>query len=215
MRSPTGKADPEVADAHDAPAAAEADRRWHILDTAARLIAERGYHAVRVADVAHEVGVSSGAVHYHFDGKDDLLTAALIHAVDRAFDRQSVVLREIDDGHERLLALIDLQLPRLGEVRDEWAVWMQFWAAATFRPELRAIQQGYYDRWADTVRRIIARGQRQGVFRADADPETVAQRLTAMTDGLAIQYLTGSTTVTVTGMREILVRFAHEQLLPR
>lgn len=99
-------------------------RRSAILDAAATLIAERGYHSVRISDIAKVVGTSTGAVHYYFPGKSDVLTAALRHAIDNAFDRQSRELQAIDDAHQRLLRLIDMQLPRLGPVRDEWSIWL-------------------------------------------------------------------------------------------
>ena len=63
-------------------------------------------------------------MHYYFPGKSEVLTTALRHAVDRAFDRQSDELKKIDDAHQRLLKLIDMQLPRVGPVRDEWAIWI-------------------------------------------------------------------------------------------
>lgn len=188
-------------------------RRAAILDAAAQLIAERGYHAVRIADIAKVVGTSTGAVHYYFPGKNDVLTAALKHAIDRAFERQSRELKPIDDAYERLLKLIDMQLPRIGPLRDEWSIWMQFWAEATIRPELRPIHNTYYARWHDTVVRIVVRGQRQGVFRAGIDAETIARRFTSMTDGISIQVLTGALGMTVSAMREVLVQFVQDELL--
>lgn len=188
-------------------------RRVAILDAAAQLIAERGYHAVRVADIAKVVGTSTGTVHYYFPGKDDVLTSALRQAIDRAFDRQSRELKAIGSAHERLLKLIDMQLPRIGPVRDEWSIWMQFWAEATVRPELRPLHHAYYARWHETVVRIVVRGRHQGVFRSDVEPETVARQLTAMTDGVAIQVLTGAPALTVSAMRELLVQFVQDTLL--
>lgn len=190
-------------------------RRIAILDAAAQLIAERGYHSVRISDIAAVVGTSTGAVHYYFPGKSDVLTAALRHALDRAFERQSEELKKIDNAHQRLLKLIDLQLPRVGPLRDEWSIWMQFWAEATIRPELRPIHNTYYARWHETVVRIVRRGQRQAIFRTDIDPETVAHRLTALTDGVAIQVLTGAPNMTVSAMKEILAQFVHDELIPR
>ncbi|MDI3403261.1 TetR/AcrR family transcriptional regulator [Streptomyces cavernicola] len=134
-----------------------------------QLIAERGSHSVRIADIARACGTSTGTVRYHFPGKNDVLAEALKHCVSQAFARQSAELRAIDDAHGRMLKLIDLQLPRPGQVRDEWSIRLQHWAEAALRPELRAAHNEYYDRWQDTVRRIARRGQRQGVFRADAE----------------------------------------------
>jgi len=191
----------------------EDTRRTAILDAAAQLIAERGYHSVRISDIAKVVGTSTGSVHYYFPGKNDVLTSALHHAIERAFERQSKELKSIPDAHQRLLKLIDMQLPRVGPLRDEWALWMQFWAEATIRPELRPIHNAYYARWHEAVVRIVTRGQRQGIFRAAVDAETVARRLTSMTDGIAIQVLTGAPGMTVSAMREILVQFVQDELV--
>ena len=153
-------------------------------------------------------------MHYYFPGKHDVLTEALKHCVEHAFERQSHELRPISDAYQRLLKLIDMQLPKVGPVRDEWSVWLQFWAESAIRPELRPVHNEFYARWRDAVVRIIRRGLRQGVFR-DVDADQVALRLTALTDGLAIQVLTGSPAVTVTVMRELLVDFARRELLGR
>ncbi|MDQ8705548.1 TetR/AcrR family transcriptional regulator [Streptomyces sp. LHD-70] len=189
-------------------------RRRRILEETWQLIAERGIHSVRIADIARACGTSTGTVHYHFPGKDDVLAEALRHCVSQAFTRQSIELRAIDDAHARMLKLIDLQLPRFGQVRDEWSIWLQYWAEAALRPELRPAHNEYYDRWQDTVRRIARRGQRQGVFRTDVDPDVVALRLTALTDGAAIQVLTGVRGMTVSTMRELLVEQVARELLP-
>ena len=194
---------------------ADDSKKVAILDAAAQLIAERGYHAVRVADIAQVAGTSTGTVHYYFPGKNDVLTAALKQSIDHAFDRQSVELKAIDNAHQRLLKLIDMQLPRVGPVRDEWSVWIQFWAEAMIRPELRPVHGAYYERWRDTIRRIVERGQQQQVFRADVDPDTIAHRLSALTDGMAIQVLTGTPNMTVSAMKQVLVEFVHDELIPR
>ncbi|HJP78885.1 MAG TPA: TetR family transcriptional regulator C-terminal domain-containing protein [Pseudonocardiaceae bacterium] len=190
----------------------EEDRRALILDATWRLIAERGYHAVRIQDIAAVCGTSTGTVHYYFPGKNDVLTEALKHCVEQAFDRQSGELKRIDNAYERLLKLIDMQLPRVGEVRDEWSIWLQYWAEATIRPEFRPAHNEFYSRWRDTVERIVRRGQRQHVFRDDVDPVQLAMQLTALTDGVAIQVLTGAPGMTVTVMRELLVDFVRREL---
>ena len=42
-----------------------------------RVVAERGYDGTRVAEIAREAGVTTGAIYNHFDSKADLLTAAI------------------------------------------------------------------------------------------------------------------------------------------
>ena len=94
--------------------------------------------------------------HYYFPGKNDVLTAALRHTLERAFERQRAELTRIEDAHQRLLKLIDMQLPTVGRVRDEWSVWLQFWAEAAIHPELRPVHNEFYDRWRDAVARTVS-----------------------------------------------------------
>jgi AcrR family transcriptional regulator len=194
-----------------APRRNDENLRETILAAASRLIAERGYHAVRVADIAAAVGTSTGSVHYHFAAKEDLLTEALTFYVRRAFDRQSAELRRIDGARERLLHLFEMQLPVEGQVREEWSAWLQYWAEAMLRPELRPIHDEFYARWRDTIVRIVERGKRRGEF-GDVDAEAVARHLTALTDGAAIQALMNVDGMDVDQMRRLLVDYVDTQL---
>lgn len=47
-------------------------KRRHILDTAARVFAERGYHGTTVRDVLAEAGVSTGSFYFYFSNKEEL-----------------------------------------------------------------------------------------------------------------------------------------------
>jgi TetR/AcrR family acrAB operon transcriptional repressor len=51
------------------------DRAGRILDAAARLIAHYGYDKTTMSDVAHEAGVSKGALYLHWDSKEALFEA--------------------------------------------------------------------------------------------------------------------------------------------
>ena len=184
--------------------AREAGRRQQILDAAWHLIAEHGYHAVRISDVAKACGVSAATIHYHFPGRDDLLTEALRHSVRQAFDRQVAELHSIDDAHERLLRLVELQLPKPGLLRLEWSIWLQVWNESARNPEMGVLHSDSYTRWHDTIARTIREGQQQGVFVADTDPEDLTVPLTALIDGLGIQVLTARPGRSVERMRQVL-----------
>jgi len=59
-------------------AVARNSKREVIIETAERLFAERGYDGTSTARIAHEAGVPSGLVFYHFATKLDLLLA-IVH----------------------------------------------------------------------------------------------------------------------------------------
>lgn len=58
-----------------APAAPEPDARARLIAAGHRVLAERGYDATTVKEVAREAGVNQGLVHYYFGSKDALLLA--------------------------------------------------------------------------------------------------------------------------------------------
>ncbi|HEX4253192.1 MAG TPA: TetR/AcrR family transcriptional regulator [Pseudonocardia sp.] len=190
----------------------QTEPRRRILETAWRLIAERGYHRVRIADIAEACGTSTAAIHYHFPTKDDVLNEALRYTVKLAFDRQVAELHTIEDAHQRLLHLIELQLPAEGQLRAEWSVWLQVWNESAVNPAMRSLYWDSYDRWYRTVAMTIRTGQDQRVFR-ELDAEQVTAQLTAMIDGLGIQVLTCRPGSSVTAMRELLHDFIERHIL--
>ncbi|WP_339949750.1 TetR/AcrR family transcriptional regulator [uncultured Albimonas sp.] len=49
------------------------EKRQAIIDSSARLFAESGYPAVRIAEIAKACGVSKAMVYHYFPAKDDIL----------------------------------------------------------------------------------------------------------------------------------------------
>jgi AcrR family transcriptional regulator len=49
------------------------ERRRGILLAAARLFAEKGYHATTMDDIAERLGASKGVIYYQFRGKDEII----------------------------------------------------------------------------------------------------------------------------------------------
>jgi AcrR family transcriptional regulator len=69
--------------AHGTRARRNDNRRRALLDAAATLFAERGYHATSTRDLAAAVGMLPGSIYYHFPSKSDLLVAVYAEGVAR------------------------------------------------------------------------------------------------------------------------------------
>jgi AcrR family transcriptional regulator len=191
---------------------AESEPRRRILETAWELIAERGYHRVRIADIAQACDTSTATIHYHFPSKAEVLNEALRRNVKLAFDRQVAELHSVDDAHARLLRLVELQLPTDGVLRAEWSVWLQVWNEVSLDPTMRSLYTDSYDRWLQTIAMTIRTGREQGRFLV-ADPDAATTQLTALIDGLGIQVMTGRPGVTVETMRTHLNDFIDRSIV--
>src|SRR3954449_10040503 len=82
-------------------------RRAQILDTAARLFADRGFHGVSVAELGAACGVSGPALYRHFASKDAMLAEMLVSISDEllAVGRERVA--DASDPREAVHALVD------------------------------------------------------------------------------------------------------------
>ena len=64
-----------------APSKEGRDRRREILEVAARLFSEQGYHGTSMDDIAREMGMLKGSLYYWISSKEDLLKAILADAI--------------------------------------------------------------------------------------------------------------------------------------
>ena len=53
------------------------DRKKQILEQAVRLFIDRGFHSVKLEDIAEAAGVTARALYRHYDNKQALLAAAI------------------------------------------------------------------------------------------------------------------------------------------
>jgi AcrR family transcriptional regulator len=81
--------------------------RERLLQATVELVAERGYEATTLADIADRAGSARGLVSYYFPGKRQLLQSAVHRLMHRTLE--AAVEREprTDDGRERMARAID------------------------------------------------------------------------------------------------------------
>ncbi|MFE6160955.1 TetR/AcrR family transcriptional regulator [Streptomyces sp. NPDC056486] len=195
-------------------AAPEGGRPLQIVRETVRLVAERGFHAVRVADIAEACATSTAAIHYHFPGRDDLLEAAVRWCMDEDTARRAARIADAADAADELRQLIELQIPRTPQQRWQWSVWLDLWAEAARSTAVGRLHADYYRQWRATVADVVRRGVDQGVFRL-VDPQSAALRLTALIDGLATQVLAstpGTDGTTPDDMHEALLVYVDATL---
>ena len=131
-------------------------RPQEILDTAAKLFAERGFHGVSVHDIGAACGVSGPALYKHFSGKNEILGRSLAQISERLMDGAQQRIAEMTSAEAALDALIDWHVdfavtsPELIVVQErEWAN-----LKPDVREHVRALQLAYIDLWVSTLRQL-------------------------------------------------------------
>ncbi|MCH0541965.1 TetR family transcriptional regulator C-terminal domain-containing protein [Streptomyces sp. MUM 203J] len=162
-----------------------AGRRRRIAEAVCRLADERGLEGVTLRDVAARAEVSMGAVQRCFRTKEQMLVFALTHVGEAVTAR--IRTRPAADpraGLEQAAAEISLLSP---ERRAEARVWLAFVAQAAVTPSLADILRDSYRELHALFSRLLADA-------GAPDPESEAQALLALADGLTTHVLIGHLT---------------------
>jgi AcrR family transcriptional regulator len=137
-------------------------RKGDILVSFTAMVAERGYDAVSLRDVAEELGMSKGTIVHHYGSKEMLLEALHHDYMRRRLDEAAAVLERLSDPAERLGALI-YQL--LFAQRDDRAATVAFareisrFATDDSMADVRRMREEYFDLVRDVVRDGTERGK--------------------------------------------------------
>ena len=86
-------------------AARRAGTRQQIMDAAIELIADQGFTATSVDDIAAAAGVAKGSVYYNFGSKNDVFEAVLVGGLERLTSTLESARAGLE-GKEALVALV-------------------------------------------------------------------------------------------------------------
>lgn len=131
-------------------------RRLRVVDEAARLFSERGYHAASVRDIAAACGMTVGAIYSHFDSKEELLVAVYDEGVRRISAHVDAAVAPHGEAWCRLEAAaeahLDMLLARGPYAQVIGRVLPQDAPRAAAR--LTALRDRYERRFADLIQAI-------------------------------------------------------------
>jgi len=84
--------------------------RERIIETANRLFYTKGYNLTSFADVADELGLSKGNLHYHFHSKDELLEAIVCLRMQTIEQNLAQWDKEFPDAKDKLRRFVQMML---------------------------------------------------------------------------------------------------------
>jgi AcrR family transcriptional regulator len=166
------------------------------------MIARHGIHGLRVEEVAEQAGVATSLLYYYFKDRSGLIREAFEYASEKAPSTALRLASDTRSGYEALEAALLAELDDDSEQRNYAIVWGEACTVAVFEPELRATAQRITRSWQATVAGGISRGVSDGSIRPDIDPETTADLLITLIEGLSVRWLAG--TMELEAARELL-----------
>ena len=132
------------------------DRRERILRAAAELVAERGFHAVSMADIGAASGIVGSGVYRHFDSKSAVLVALLDEGMERLL---AGAADAVGSGRPDAEVLDELVRDQVRFAVDE-ALLVRLWLREVQtlpdgdQRRLRRLQRHYVEEWVHTLREL-------------------------------------------------------------
>lgn len=188
------------------------DRQEEIIEQTLRLAGEVGPDRTTAAAVAQAVGVTHAAVFRHFPTMSDLWLGVARWLGIRMLTLWDKAARSSNDPVERIRALTGGQL-RL--IKSTPAV-----PALLFSRELHSGNEALRRMLSDLVVHLqnhlaeaVRDGQRQGLFRAEADPEEEAFLILSVIQGATVRWMVNSRSFDLLGQGRRMVELALRGLL--
>jgi len=136
-------------------------RRRKVVDTAARLFAERGYASTSISELTAATGLAAGGLYHYIEGKDDLLIAICDELLEPLLEQAREIVAAGDPPVEQLRELIGAWVGHVVAHRHHMLVFTQERQAIERQPRWRRVrsQRRAFEQILDDV---LARGEADG-----------------------------------------------------
>jgi AcrR family transcriptional regulator len=117
-------------------------RREHVVETAARVFAERGYDQTSVQELTEAMGLAAGGLYHYFESKQRLLIEICDQLMDPLLERARLLLESDEVAADQLRALVRLWVAHVIEHRDHMLVFQQERHLIERGDEWRSVREG-------------------------------------------------------------------------
>lgn len=135
-----------------------------ILDEAAELFVRHGYHGLSMRQIAEAVGVSKAGLYYHFEDKEALFLAILLHNIERVGELVDEACAAGGSVREQVRRLLSNILTHMRGSRRFIRLAEQ--DAQNLQPEaLGRMQSAYQQRFLRPIEALLEQGVASGELR--------------------------------------------------
>jgi AcrR family transcriptional regulator len=161
-------------------------RAPEIIEAAARVFAQRGFHGATTQDIADVLGIRQASLYYYFASKEEALELVCLQGVAGYFEVAKAIAAGPGTAADKLARLIKAHLSPLTDRSDFVRVFLHE------RQHLPAESRRRIGRWSRGLERVfedvLKDGVRRGEFRPDLDTRLVVLGILGMANAVASWY---------------------------
>jgi len=186
-----------------------------VLDAVAERLMAGDELAIRIPEICDATGVNYGSVYHHFGSREGVIDAAYNMIFTKYAETDLALFRQVNETVGSLAEYVTLMEPILATVasgldrRERRAMRIRIVAAATTRPELRALIGETQARLSEELRRLTEFAQRREWLRNDIPASSIAVVLQVLVFGRALDDISDSPIDEDEWERSMIVLFAE------
>lgn len=169
----------------------EDQRRQELIKATYYEVAEKGYSAVTLQDIAKRAGVSKGSTLYYFATKEDLFLGALEWIINEVHERIHQAIAAAPDPVGKMKAVIGVVFGNAQESRQFFLAYSDFISIGTRNHRFHDLNARFYEGCCGHDREIIELGIKTGAFRF-VDIDDASSMVRALIDGMMMQWFFSS-----------------------
>jgi AcrR family transcriptional regulator len=150
-----------------------AQRREQLIEVATRLFARSGYEATTTAAIADAAGVTEPILYRHFKSKQELFVAIVRDVSDHTFEQWQALIASVSDPAERLRVIAAAMPEHMRRLADYYHVLHGALGTSRDKKVLAVIRE-HYQQIEEFFTRIVADGQKGGVFNKERSAKAAA-----------------------------------------
>ena len=164
-------------------------RRQAVIDAAAAVFAEKGYHGASTRDIALRLGMQQGSLYYHFPSKEAALEEVCEVGVADFVEGLAPIVEGSAPPDEKLRAAVANHLEPLRDKRDYVRVFLfeRHHLPRQTRGHVAALSRDY----EELLERLFREGEAAGAFRAGLDAKMAVLALNGMLNMAAARWRPG------------------------
>jgi len=161
-------------------------RRKKIVDAAARVFAERGYHGASTQDIADLLGMRQASLYYYFDSKETALEEVCAIGTAGFVEAAEEIVRNGESAETRLGQLMTAHVAPLAHRADYMRTFLneRQWLPMESRRRIGRMSR----RLEAIFERVIREGMRSGEFRSDLNPRMTTLAILGMLNAVTSWY---------------------------
>jgi AcrR family transcriptional regulator len=162
-----------------------AQRREQLIDVATKLFAKSGYDATTTADIAKAAGVTEPILYRHFASKQELFVAIVRSVSAQTMQGWNDSIEGINDPAEKLRRACDFMPDHIKKFGDAYHV-LHGALSTTQDKKVKVVMKEHYRQIEGFFGKIVADGQKTGIFNKSMTPQSAAWQFTMTGIGYAM-----------------------------